>query len=77
MAVGILCYSECIVETVQDGSWQLMKFGTIANAKLFTWNSDFGDSGYDYKMEARRNTKETKDTITVTGSWSPDDKNTP
>lgn len=45
--------------------------------KLFTWNSDFGDSGYYYKMEARRNTKETQDTITVTGSWSPDDKNTP
>lgn len=44
--------------------------------KLFTWNSSFGDPGYDYKMEARRNTKETKETITVTGSWSPDDKNT-
>lgn len=44
--------------------------------KLFTWNSDFGDPGYDYRMEARRNTKERGETITVTGSWSPDDKNT-
>ena len=44
--------------------------------KLFTWNSGYGDPGYDYKMEARRNTKETQETITVTGSWSPDDKNT-
>lgn len=45
--------------------------------KLFTWNSGFGDPNYDYKMEARRNTNETLPTITVTGSWSPDDKNTP
>ena len=44
--------------------------------RLFTWNSDFGDPGYDYKMEARRNTKESGKAITVTGSWSPDDKNT-
>ena len=44
--------------------------------KLFTWNSGYGDPNYDYKMEARRNTKETKSTITITGSWSPDDKNT-
>ena len=44
--------------------------------KLFTWNSDFGDPGYNYRMEARRNTKESGKTITVTGSWSPDDKNT-
>lgn len=45
--------------------------------KLFTWNSGFGDLGYKYRMEARRNTKETKESITITGSWSPDDKNNP
>lgn len=45
--------------------------------KLFTWNSSYGEPNCDYKMEARRNTKETKPTITVAGSWSPDDKNTP
>ena len=44
--------------------------------KLFTWNFDFGDPGYKYKMEARRNTKETDSSIAVAGTWSPDDKNT-
>lgn len=43
--------------------------------KLFTWNSGYGDPGYAYRMQARRNTNEIASTITVTGSWSPDDKN--